>query len=83
MLETFIRICRFNFGEFEKEELKKFLHMGLIFALMIGAYWTLKPLKDSIFVNVRPTFQLPTTPDHKGIHSMKDERRRLNGNGSQ
>lgn len=37
------------FGDFEKEELKKFIFLGMIFALVIGVYWTLRPLKDSIF----------------------------------
>jgi ATP:ADP antiporter, AAA family len=37
------------FGDFQKEELKKFLKLGVIFAFVIGVYWTLRPLKDSIF----------------------------------
>lgn len=37
------------FGDFQKEELKKFLKLGAIFAFVIGVYWTLRPLKDSIF----------------------------------
>ena len=37
------------FGDFQKEELKKFLKLGGIFAFVIGVYWTLRPLKDSIF----------------------------------
>lgn len=37
------------FGDFKKEELKKFLKLGTIFAFVIGTYWTLRPLKDSIF----------------------------------
>lgn len=52
-------ICRFNFGEFEREEFKKFLRMGLIFALIIGVYWTLRPLKDSIFIQLVGQYQLP------------------------
>lgn len=42
-------ILRPIFGEFEKEEFKKFLNMGLIFALIIGTYWALRTLKDPIF----------------------------------
>jgi AAA family ATP:ADP antiporter len=33
--------------------------MGLIFALIIGVYWTLRPLKDSIFIQLVGKFQLP------------------------
>ena len=54
-----IRICRFNFGTFEKEEFKKFLRMGLILALIIGVYWTLRPLKDSIFMQLVDKMHLP------------------------
>lgn len=42
-------ICKPIFGQFEHEEFKKFLRMGLIFACIIGSYWTLRVLKDSIF----------------------------------
>jgi ATP:ADP antiporter, AAA family len=52
-------ICRFNFGDFEREEFKKFLKLGLIFALIIGVYWTLRPLKDSIFIELVGSLQLP------------------------
>jgi len=52
-------VCRFNFGTFEKEEFKKFLRMGLIFALIIGIYWTLRPLKDSIFIQLVDKMHLP------------------------
>lgn len=58
-LRFFQWICRFNFGNFEKEEFKKFLRMGLIFALIIGVYWTLRPLKDAIFIQLVDKFQLP------------------------
>lgn len=59
MLLFFQSICRFNFGNFEKEEFKKFLRMGLIFALMVGIYWTLRPLKDAIFIQLVDKLQLP------------------------
>lgn len=26
--------------------------MGVIFALMIGVYWTLRPLKDAVFIQL-------------------------------
>jgi ATP:ADP antiporter, AAA family len=59
ILAVFQWICRFNFGTFEREEFKKFLKMGLIFALIIGVYWTLRPLKDSVFIQLVGNLQLP------------------------
>ncbi len=59
MLNLMIFLCRFNFGNFKREEFKKFLYMGFIFALIIGVYWTLRPLKDSIFIQLVDKMQLP------------------------
>ena len=59
LLHFFKKICQFNFGDFENEEFKKFLRMGLIFALIIGIYWTLRPLKDAIFIQFVGKYQLP------------------------
>jgi ATP:ADP antiporter, AAA family len=59
VLHFFQWICRFNFGNFEKEEFKKFLRMGVIFALIIGVYWTLRPLKDALFIQLVDRLQLP------------------------
>ncbi len=59
ILGFFQWVCRFNFGSFEREEFKKFLRMGLIFALIIGVYWTLRPLKDAVFIQLVGKFQLP------------------------
>lgn len=59
MLAFFQWICRFNFGDFEREEFKKFLRMGLIFALIIGVYWTLRPLKDALFIQLVDKLHLP------------------------
>src|ERR1700722_1038938 len=59
ILRFFQSICRFNFGNFEKEEFKKFIRMGVIFALMIGIYWTLRPLKDAVFIQLVDKLQLP------------------------
>ncbi len=59
LLKFFQWICKFNFGTFEKEEFKKFLRMGLIFALIIGVYWTLRPLKDAIFIQLVDKLHLP------------------------
>lgn len=59
IIRCFQSICKFNFGSFEREEFKKFLRMGLIFALIIGVYWTLRPLKDAVFVQLVDKLQLP------------------------
>jgi len=59
LLQSLQWICRFNFGNFGKEEFKKFLRLGLIFALIIGVYWTLRPLKDSIFIRLVDKTYLP------------------------
>jgi AAA family ATP:ADP antiporter len=37
------------YGKFSKGELKRALLLGLAFALIIGTYWTLRPLKDALF----------------------------------
>jgi len=52
-------IAKPMFGAFEREEFKKFLRMGTIFALIIGSYWTLRVLKDSIFINLVDKNSIP------------------------
>ncbi len=52
-------LCQWNFGRFEEKEFRKFLFMGLIFALIIGIYWTLRPLKDALFIQYVDRLQLP------------------------
>lgn len=47
------------YGEFEKEELVKFLLLSGIFFVIIGTYWLLRPLKDAIFMNVVGEDYLP------------------------
>lgn len=59
ILKFFQTICRFNFGNFETQEFKKFLKMGIIFAVIIGVYWTLRPLKDAVFIQLVGNLQLP------------------------
>jgi ATP:ADP antiporter, AAA family len=47
------RIATALWGNFEnKQELKKFLFLAAIFGLIIGVYWTLRPVKDSAFGSV-------------------------------
>ena len=45
-------LFKLMFGDFDKEELKKFLLLGLIFGLIIGIYWTLRPMKDALFQDI-------------------------------
>ena len=59
VLSFFQKVCRFNFDNFETDEFKKFLKMGLIFAIIIGVYWTLRPLKDAVFIQLVGNLQLP------------------------
>ena len=59
VLGFFQFVCRFNFGLFEREEFKKFLRLGVIFALIIGIYWSLRTLKDAVFIQLVGNLQLP------------------------
>lgn len=59
LIRFFQYICRFNFGDFDKEEFKKFLKMGMVFVLIIGIYWTLRPLKDALFIQLVDKLHLP------------------------
>jgi ATP/ADP translocase len=59
ILSAFQFVCRWNFGDFEAKELKKFLRMGLIFTLMVGVYWTLRSLKDAVFIQLVDKLYLP------------------------
>jgi AAA family ATP:ADP antiporter len=59
LIRFFQKVCQFNFGRFEYEEFKKYLRMGAIFALIIGVYWTLRPLKDAVFIQLVDKLQLP------------------------
>ncbi|KIX84883.1 hypothetical protein KG892_00975 [Vermiphilus pyriformis] len=40
------------FGNLTPSEIYRFTLLGLIFACILGAYWTLKPLKDAIFMSM-------------------------------
>ncbi len=59
MLDFLMKICSYNFGIFERAEFKKFLYMGWIFAIIIGVYWTLRPLKDALFIQLVDKMQIP------------------------
>lgn len=47
------------FGVFARDELKKFLRLGTLFSLIIGAYWALGMLKQAIFCNLVGAAWLP------------------------
>ena len=46
------RIFKAWLGDFQKGELLKFGLLSVIFFFVIGTYWLLRPLKDSIFMSV-------------------------------
>ncbi len=48
----FSRVVRVLWGDLSREELKKFGLLSLGFFFLIGSYWPLKILKDSIFINM-------------------------------
>ncbi len=52
MIKLLMTICKFNFGKFEEREFRKFVRMGTIFFMLIGIYWSMRPLKDSLFVQL-------------------------------
>jgi AAA family ATP:ADP antiporter len=47
------RIAIALWGKFEsREEVQKFIMLGFIFFLIIGVYWAMRPIKDSVFANI-------------------------------
>ena len=52
MIQKVVQFLKYWFGDFSKEELKKYLFLGVIFSLIIGTYWTLRPIKDSFFGSI-------------------------------
>ncbi|MCB9493745.1 MAG: hypothetical protein H6679_05730 [Epsilonproteobacteria bacterium] len=53
------RVVRFLWGDLEPEELKKYCLLSLGFFFIIGSWWPLKTLKDSIFINTVGAKSLP------------------------
>lgn len=49
LISLFQKIAKPIFGNFEREEFKKFLRMGLAFTFILGSYWTMRVLKNSLF----------------------------------
>ena len=44
-----VRFLKKWYGDFSREELLRVLLLGAAFALLIGTYWTMRPLKDALF----------------------------------
>ena len=53
------KLISFLWGDLSKDEIKKFSLLSFGFFLIIGSYWPLKALKDSIFVNIVGANHLP------------------------
>lgn len=54
------RMAAALWGKFESTaELRKFLFLAGIFFLIIGVYWTLRPIKDSVFMSIVGKDYLP------------------------
>jgi len=47
-----LRFINHFYGDFTRQELKKYLFLGGIFALTIGLIWSLMPLRDTVFCNL-------------------------------
>lgn len=59
MIKFLMSLCKLAFGEFEEEEFKKFLRLGSILAMIIGIYWAMRPLKDSLFIQLAGQANIP------------------------
>jgi AAA family ATP:ADP antiporter len=53
------KIVRILWGDLSKEDLKKFSLLATGFFFLIGAWWPLKTLKDSIFINIVGSTYIP------------------------
>ena len=49
----------FNYKDFKPGELKKFILLGILFALIVGTYWFLRPIKDGVFITFIGADYLP------------------------
>lgn len=47
------------YGNFSKEELKKFSLLAVIFGFTIGVYWLLRPIKDGVFCTLAGASNIP------------------------
>lgn len=48
----FLGVLRSMYGDFEREDIKKFTILGVAFLFVIGIYWTLRPIKDTVFITM-------------------------------
>jgi len=56
-LQSMKRIIRTLWGDLKGAELKKFVLLTIGMFLLIGSFWPLKVLKDSVFINtIGPTY---------------------------
>lgn len=54
-----LRVVRFFWGDLHGKELLKFALLALGFFFLIGAFWPLKTLKESLFINIVGPLYLP------------------------
>lgn len=59
MTKLLMSLCKVVFGEFEEKEFKKFLRLGSVLLMIIGIYWTMRPLKDSLFIQLAGGENIP------------------------
>ena len=53
------KIATSLWGDFTKDELEKFGILSLLFFFIIGIYWTMRPLKDGIFMSMVGVENIP------------------------
>jgi ATP:ADP antiporter, AAA family len=49
----------FLWGDLSKDELKKFGFLGVVFAVLVGTYWALRPMKNALFHELVDMSYLP------------------------
>lgn len=52
IIRGIVKAFKLWFGDFTAQELRKYVFLGVIFSLIIGIYWTLRPLKDAFFGSI-------------------------------
>ncbi|MGC2310509.1 MAG: Npt1/Npt2 family nucleotide transporter [Candidatus Babeliaceae bacterium] len=59
MIARLGKLARTWFGDFSREELKKFLLLAFIFFFVIGVYWLIRATKDSVFATIIGADNIP------------------------
>jgi AAA family ATP:ADP antiporter len=59
MIKLLMKLCKFNFGEFEEQEFRKFFRLGFIYFMVVWIYWIIRPLKDAVFVQFVDKVDIP------------------------